>query len=94
MPVGHQRDNEVVQPVDLGTGELHPQPHLRKRGAHRVLCGVARTGPQRGYPGRQRRRGAPANPTRNWSRTVRRGTVGNGGVRARQIGGIRQLDPA
>jgi len=44
---GHERDDEVVKPLELAVQELHATAQLPQRDADRVPGGVARAGPQR-----------------------------------------------
>jgi len=44
---GHERDDEVVQPLELAVQELHAPAQLPQRDADRVLGGITRPRPQR-----------------------------------------------
>jgi hypothetical protein len=44
---GDERDDEVIEPVELAVEELHAPAELAQRDADRVLGGITRPGPQR-----------------------------------------------
>ena len=54
---GYQRDDELVQALELAVQELRPPPELPQRDADGVAGDLAGPGPERGEPGYQGGRG-------------------------------------
>jgi len=59
---GDERDDEVVQPLDLAVEEARAPAQLAQRDADRVPGGIARPGPQGRDRLGQRGRGVPGEP--------------------------------
>ena len=59
---GHERDDEVIEPLELAVEELHAPAELPQRDADRVLGGVTGPGAQRRDRFGQRGRGEPGEP--------------------------------
>jgi hypothetical protein len=59
---GHQRDDDLVQALELAAGELGAPPQFPQRDADGVAGDAAGAGPRRGEPGDQGGRGVPGEP--------------------------------
>ena len=59
---GYQRDDELVQALELAVQELRAPPELPQRDADGVAGDTAGPGPQRRQPGNQGGRGVPGEP--------------------------------
>ena len=58
----HERNNELVEPIELAVEELSPPSQLTQCDAGGVADGAAGAGPQRRSPGHQGSRGVPCEP--------------------------------